>query len=99
MGKRMMGQEPPFHVLRPSVPTPEREKSLVLESVCMEAGITRGGRREGRTLLFPSGLFCPLFTQRKEEGKAGREGGGKGDPEKRGSDIRDEKVGDSPIAR
>ncbi len=32
-------------------------------------------------------------------GREGREGGGKGDPEKRGSDIRDEKVGDSPIAR
>ena len=60
----------------PSVrPEREREKSLVLESVCMEAGITGGERREGRTLLFPSGLFCPLFTQRKEEeGKAGREG-------------------------
>ena len=85
---------------RPPSVRPEREREESGSRICMHGSghnRRRKGKKGRKNPPFPSGLFCPLFTQRKEEGKGGGEGGGKGDPEKRGSDIRDEKVGDSPI--
>ncbi len=58
----------------PSVrPEREREKSLVLESVCMEAGITGGGGREGRPSFSLRAILSSFHTA--EGGREGRQGG------------------------